>query len=102
MNLFITNREQMMSVIIPKIMMVAENNVILDTPQKPKTTFQFETPDTSHQSLRQFKDTFLFLSPATQKFHDSIEKATKLSEVVNNTRTLREVQKILLIQLITS
>jgi hypothetical protein len=52
----------------------------------------FETPDPLQQSLSQFKDTGLFLSPATQKFHDSIEKATKLSEVVYNSRKLKEVQ----------
>ncbi len=46
-----------------------------------------------HQSLSQFKDTALFLSSATQKIHDSIEKATKLSEVVYNTQKLKEVQK---------
>ncbi len=73
--------------------MVADNNVILDTPQKLKKMFQFETPDTSNQNLSQFKDTFLFLSLATQRFHDSIEKATKLSEFVYNTWTLKEVQK---------
>jgi hypothetical protein len=75
---------------------VAENNVILDTPQKPKTIFQFETPDTSHQSQSQFIGTFLFLSPAIHKIHDSIEKATKMSEVVYNTRKLKEAQKTLL------
>jgi hypothetical protein len=70
---------------------VAENNEILDTPQKPKIIFQFEIPDTLHEILSQFKDTFLFLSPATQKIHDCIEKATKLSEVVYNTWKLKEV-----------
>jgi hypothetical protein len=45
------------------------------------------------QSLSQFKDTVLFLSPATQNFHDIIEKATKLSEVVYNSWKLKEVQK---------
>jgi hypothetical protein len=37
--------------------------------------------------------TGLFLSPAKQKIHDSIEKATKLSEVVYNTWKVKEVQK---------
>jgi hypothetical protein len=74
------------------ILKIAENNVILNMPQKPKTKLLFETPDTL-QSLRWFKDTDLFLSPATQKFHDSIENATKLSEVVYNTWKLKEVQK---------
>ncbi len=71
---------------------VAENNLILETPQKPKKIL-FENPDTSQQSLSWFKDTVLFLSPATQKFHDSIEKATKLSEVVYSSRKLKEMWK---------
>ncbi len=57
-----------------KKIMIAEDNVILDTPQKPKKLFQFETPDTNNQDLSWFKDTFLCLSPATQKFHDIIER----------------------------
>jgi hypothetical protein len=64
-----------------KEFMVTENNVIFDTPQKPTKLFQFETPDNSNQELSQFKDKFLFLSPATQKFHNNIEKATKLPEL---------------------
>ncbi len=41
----------------------------------------------------QVKDTGLFLSPATEKFHESIENATKLSEVVYNSRKLKEVRE---------
>jgi hypothetical protein len=48
---------------------------------------------TLHRKACQFKDTGLFLSPATQKIHDSEGKATKLSEVVYNTQILKEVQK---------
>ncbi len=73
--------------------MVAENNMILDTLHKTTNLFQFETPDNSNQELSWFKDTFTFLSPATRKFHDSIEKATKLSENIYNTQKLKEVQK---------
>jgi hypothetical protein len=70
-----------------------ENNVILETPQKPTKKILFETPDPSHQSLSRLKDTGLFLSPATANFHESIEKAMKLSEVVYNSRNLKEVRK---------
>jgi hypothetical protein len=45
------------------------------------------------QSLSGFKDTGLFLPPATPIFHNSIEKATKLSQVVYNSWKLKEVQK---------
>jgi hypothetical protein len=45
------------------------------------------------QSQSRLKDTGLFLSPATGKFHESIDKATKLSAVVYNSQTLKEVQK---------
>jgi hypothetical protein len=43
--------------------------------------------------VSRFKDTGLFLSPATKKNQESIEKATKLTEVVYNSQTLKEVQK---------
>ncbi len=46
-----------------------------------------------HQSPSRLKDTGLFLSPSTEKFHESIEKATKLSEVVYNSQKLKEVRK---------
>jgi hypothetical protein len=53
---------------------VAGNNVILETPQKPTKKLLFETSDPLQQSLGQLKDTDLFLSPATEKFHESIER----------------------------
>jgi DNA polymerase III delta subunit len=67
--------------------------LFLETPQRPPKKILFETPDSLQQSLSRFKDTGLFLSPATEKFHKSIEKATKLSEVVYNSWKLKEVQK---------
>jgi hypothetical protein len=75
------------------LLKLADNNVILDSPQKPPPKLLFETPDPLQQSVSQFKDTGLFLSPATTKNQESIEKATKLTEVVYNPRTLKEVQK---------
>ncbi len=83
----------MMSFLLPKY---TENNVILETPQKPTKKILFETPDPSHQSLSQLKDTALFLSPATEKFHESVKKATKLSKVVYNSQKLKEVRKIII------
>ncbi len=74
-------------------MKLADDNVILDSPQKPQKKLLFETHDPLQQSVSQFKDTGLFLSPATKKIQESIEKATKLTEVVYNSRTLKEVQK---------
>ncbi len=70
---------------------VAEKSVILETPQKSPKKILFEPPDPLQQSLTRFKDTGLFLSPTTEKIHKSIEKATKLSEVVYNSRKLKEV-----------
>jgi hypothetical protein len=81
---------------------VAENDVILETPQKPPQKLLFETPDPFQQSLSGFKDTGLFLSPAREKFHESIEKAMKFSEVVYNSRKLKEAQKTLFSPLICS
>ncbi len=83
------------------ILKVAEKNVVLETPQKPPKKLLFETSDPLQQSLSWFKDTHLFISPATQKFHDSIEKATKLLELVFNSWKLKEVQKTLLSPSIT-
>jgi hypothetical protein len=45
------------------------------------------------ESQSQLKDPGLFLSPATEKIHKSINKATKLSAVVYNSETLKEVRK---------
>jgi hypothetical protein len=75
------------------LLKLAANNVILDSPQKPQKKILFETPDPLQQSVSLFKDTGLFLSPATTKIQESIEKATKLTEVVYNSQTLKEVQK---------
>jgi hypothetical protein len=75
------------------LLKLADDNVILDSPQKPQKKILFETPDPLQQSMSQFKDTGLFLSPATTKNQESNEKATKLTEVVFNSRTLKEVQK---------
>jgi hypothetical protein len=72
---------------------LADKNVILDSPQKPQKKILFETPDPLQQSVSRFKDKGLFLSPATKKIQESIEKATQLTEVVYNSRTLKEVQK---------
>jgi hypothetical protein len=72
---------------------VTDTNAVLETPQKDqkKTTFQKSHPLQESQS--QLKVTGLFLSPATEKYHKSIDKATKLSAVVYNSETLKEVQK---------
>ena len=50
------------------LLKLADNNVILDSPQKPLKKLLFETPDPLQQSMSRFKDTGLFLSPATKKF----------------------------------
>jgi hypothetical protein len=49
------------------LLKLADNNVILDSSQKPLKKILFETPDPLQQSVSQFKDTGLFLSPATKK-----------------------------------
>jgi hypothetical protein len=78
------------------LLKLADNNVIFDSPQKPQKKNLFETPDPLQNSVSQFKDTGLFLSPATKKIQESIEKATKVTEVVYNSRTLKELQKIII------
>ena len=73
------------------LLKLADNNGFLDSPQKSLKKILFETPDPLQQSVTRFKDTGLFLSPASKKIQESIEKATKLTEVVYNSRTLKEV-----------
>jgi hypothetical protein len=75
------------------LLKLADNNVIFDSPQKPQKKNLFETPDPLQHSVSQVKDTGLFLSPAKKIIQESIEKATKLTEVVYCSRTLKEVQK---------
>jgi hypothetical protein len=72
---------------------LADNNLILDSPQKPPKKILFETPDSLPQNVSRFKDTGLFLSPATKKLQESIEKTTMLTKVVYNSQTLKEVWK---------
>ncbi len=66
---------------------------MLETPQKDTKNKTFQKSHPLQESQSQLKDTGLFLSPATEKFHKSIDKATKLSAVVYNSETLKEVQK---------
>jgi hypothetical protein len=73
------------------LLKLADNNVIFDSPQKPQKKNLFETPDPLQHSMSRFKDMGLFLSPATKKIQESIEKATKLTEVVYNSQTLKVV-----------
>jgi hypothetical protein len=60
-------------------------------PRNPRNKKLFETPDPLQHSMSQFKDMGLFLLPATNKFQERIEKATKLTEMVYNSRILKEV-----------
>jgi hypothetical protein len=50
----------------------------------------FQKSHPLQQSQSRLKGTGLFLSPATENFHKSIDKATKLSAVVYNSETLKE------------
>ncbi len=56
---------------------VAENNVVLETPQKPPQKLLFETPDPLQQSLSWFKDTGLFLT-SNRKNSQEYRKGNKV------------------------
>jgi hypothetical protein len=73
--------------------MIANNDVIFDTPKKQTESSQYQTPDRNYQEISRLKDTFRFLSPATKSLHDSIEKANKSSEFKYNAGQLKEAQK---------
>jgi hypothetical protein len=56
------------------LLKLADNNVILDSPQKPQKKILFETPDPLQHSMSRFKDTVLFLSIATKKFRRVLKR----------------------------
>jgi hypothetical protein len=45
------------------LLKLPDNNVILDSPQKPQTKILFEGPDPLQQSVSRFKDTGLYELP---------------------------------------
>jgi hypothetical protein len=49
------------------LLKLADNNVILDSPQKPPPKILFETPDHLQQSVSRLKATGLFLSSSATK-----------------------------------
>jgi hypothetical protein len=51
-----------------------------------KRLFQDVTPETSKHDLKRFKDTTLFLTPMTQKLHESLEKAKRSTDIVYITK----------------
>jgi hypothetical protein len=67
-----------MSVLLPIFQSTQKIMLFGNTPETHKKIL-FETPDPLYQSLSQLKDTGLFLSPATEKIDETIEKAMKLS-----------------------
>ncbi len=91
MNLFKTIREQMMLVILPIFWRSQKIMLFWKHPRNQKKYFLKLLTLCSKTWVN--SKTGLFLSPATQKFHDKIEKATKLSEVVYNSQKLKEVRK---------
>ncbi len=56
------------------LLKLADNSVIFDSPQKPQKKILFETPDPLQHSMSRFKDTGLFLSPATKIFRRVLKR----------------------------
>ncbi len=73
--------------------MIWGNDVIFNTPKKQTESSQYNTPEHNYQEISRFKDTFWFLSPATNSLQNSIEKANKESEFKYNSRQLKEARK---------
>jgi hypothetical protein len=44
------------------LLKLADNNVILDSPQKPQKKILFDTPDPLQQSVSRFKDKFISIT----------------------------------------
>ena len=69
------------------------DNVTLKTPQKSKHISLGEETVCVEMEMRQCQGNSLFLSPTTQKLHNSIEKASKDTQTLNTTKSLREARK---------
>jgi hypothetical protein len=69
------------------------DNVTLQTPQKSKHMSLGEETVCVEMEMRRCQGNSLFLSLTTQKLHNSIEKASKDTQTLHATKSLREARK---------
>ncbi len=68
------------------------DNVTLQTPQKSKHMPLGKETECVEMEMRRCQGNSLFFSPTTQKLHDSIEKASKDTQPLYTTKSLREAR----------
>jgi hypothetical protein len=69
------------------------DNATFETPQKSKQDSLGEGTECVEMEMRRCQGNSLFLLPTTQKLHDSIEKASKDTQALYTTKSLREARK---------
>jgi hypothetical protein len=69
------------------------DNVTLRTPQKSKHMSLDKETESVETKMRQCQGNSLFLSPTTQKLHNSVEKASNDTQPLYTTKSLREGRK---------
>jgi hypothetical protein len=69
------------------------DDATFQTPQKSKQGSFGEGTECVETEMRQCQGNSLFLLPATQKLHDSIEKGSKDTQALYTTKSLREARK---------
>ncbi len=70
------------------------DNVTLQTPQKSKHMSIGKETICVEMEMRWWQDNSLFLSLTTQKLHNNIEKASKDTQTLYTTKSLREARWI--------
>jgi hypothetical protein len=61
--------------------------------QNKLNCFHLNYPKFVRTEINRYKDNSLYLSPATRKLHDSLEKASIKSQPLYTTKSLRETRK---------
>jgi hypothetical protein len=62
--------------------------ILLSTPKQAQL-FPLESSKIVRTEINRYKDNSLFLSPTTKKLHDSLEKASRKSQPLYTTKSLR-------------
>ncbi len=73
------------------------DHVTLQTPQKSKYMPLGKETECVEMEMRQCQGNSLFLLPTTQKLHNSIEKASKDTQPLYTTKSLREARKNIIV-----
>jgi hypothetical protein len=70
----------------------ANNAILLSTPKQTQL-FPSESSKIVRTEINRYNNNSLYLSPTTKKLHDSLEKASRKSQPLYTTKSLRETRK---------